>query len=1038
MPFITDLLSKVTNLRIKIGDKLNILKNEVGQLDSLTTNDKSSLVLAVNEVNRKAVVHDGNLTINATNGLTGSGSFTANQQTNSNINIKIDDDTLTKINNGNVAHSWGSHIGLYIPKDTQGIGSLNDIVSNGIYREEQPYNAYPYTATLNMNSIDGRQQLQIDRGGNGMRFRGSTSSSDPSSWSSWKSVKTGHTRTVIVNKLSAGKYVGLRFAIIGIGPCKVVVTVQGEFNNANIGGSALVKEYCFHDNGDTDFYSQSSRSISAYGIISDAYRLSDGVYWNGSGEISCDLHGLPAASLGNQLKITIDYYLYDERNFEYISAWATPEIDDTSGIGKDRELALNDGLNTTGGTWKINTINSTNLSSNIGNGQIFNTSGGVVYWGNPSVNTSIFETSKEGSLVHYKTELGNQPIWTGHNFNPDLKANTTGNHQGLIVGNSTLWNGQTYTSVEFTGTPSWLLTYDISTDSWKPTSNITVSNWLRTEVNKVNPTGLKEATYGNWYGIVQEESSDNPTNNWYNKLKILHQNSYGYSTELAQGFTNEGIFYRSTVQGQTSNWTKLWDKNDFNDTRVSNWDSAYNSIGFPLSNLTTSDKTSLVGAVNEVNNIQIGGRNLLLNSKEEWRLFVGGGYGMVVLGQTDAKVGETFTASVFVRNSTSPNGINLEAHEMDATGQRLKSYSSHVVNDKVELTITTQHPDIKYVSINLCFNGHYSQFYQYEYSKEKLERGNQATDWTPAPEDQVSNWAETDSNSLSFIKGKEIVNNEFNNVYNQISSRANNRLSNLASDLTADEKRVIQDKTGAVSKTGDNVTPNSKWDNYSKGIYGQLDTDFWRIQGNLVSPNNVELELATADDATEAIVVRQYYGEFTSKAREAYLLDANGNTSFPEFVRSPKGFVTEYYDEFTIGQRYAQNIKFTEEQTLLNGFVNFSGEVVVDNGLRVGSLVSSGRVTATSFYESSLRKYKKNIKEYSNSALDIVKSLDVVTYDRTDSDISNKIGIIADDSHEDVLNEEKTAVDLYKTIFVLTKAVQELSEKVEIKTTSRD
>ena len=51
MPFITDLLSKVTNLRIKIGDKLNILKREIGQLNLLTTNDKTSLVGAVNEVN---------------------------------------------------------------------------------------------------------------------------------------------------------------------------------------------------------------------------------------------------------------------------------------------------------------------------------------------------------------------------------------------------------------------------------------------------------------------------------------------------------------------------------------------------------------------------------------------------------------------------------------------------------------------------------------------------------------------------------------------------------------------------------------------------------------------------------------------------------------------------------------------------------------------------------------------------------------------------------------------------------------------------
>lgn len=49
--FITNLISKITNFRVKIGDKLNTLKSQIGQLNLLTTNDKTSLVGAVNEVN---------------------------------------------------------------------------------------------------------------------------------------------------------------------------------------------------------------------------------------------------------------------------------------------------------------------------------------------------------------------------------------------------------------------------------------------------------------------------------------------------------------------------------------------------------------------------------------------------------------------------------------------------------------------------------------------------------------------------------------------------------------------------------------------------------------------------------------------------------------------------------------------------------------------------------------------------------------------------------------------------------------------------
>jgi hypothetical protein len=91
----------------------------------------------------------------------------------------------------------------------------------------------------------------------------------------------------------------------------------------------------------------------------------------------------------------------------------------------------------------------------------------------------------------------------------------------------------------------------------------------------------------------------------------------------------------------------------------------------------------------------------------------------------------------------------------------------------------------------------------------------------------------------------------------------------------------------------------------------------------------------------------------------------------------------------------------------------------------------TGSVTATAFYESSLRKYKKNIEPYTGKALQIVRDTDIVTFDRKDGATVNQIGIIADDSAPEFLNEEKNAVDIYKSIFVQNKAIQELSEIVE-------
>jgi|694.fasta_scaffold03074_20 hypothetical protein len=70
----------------------------------------------------------------------------------------------------------------------QGTANLRTITSAGIYREEQPDSGFSYTTTLNMNSSDGRQQLTIERGGGGMKFRGSTSGSGDISWSDWRNV----------------------------------------------------------------------------------------------------------------------------------------------------------------------------------------------------------------------------------------------------------------------------------------------------------------------------------------------------------------------------------------------------------------------------------------------------------------------------------------------------------------------------------------------------------------------------------------------------------------------------------------------------------------------------------------------------------------------------------------------------------------------------------------------------------------------------------------------------------------------------------
>jgi hypothetical protein len=71
-------------------------------------------------------------------------------------------------------------------------------------------------------------------------------------------------------------------------------------------------------------------------------------------------------------------------------------------------------------------------------------------------------------------------------------------------------------------------------------------------------------------------------------------------------------------------------------------------------------------------------------------------------------------------------------------------------------------------------------------------------------------------------------------------------------------------------------------------VYGNMaDNDQFRIRVGGTATNAGFVEIATADDGTEPIYVRQYTGVFTTLARTATILDGSGNTLFPGSVTAP-------------------------------------------------------------------------------------------------------------------------------------------------------
>jgi len=112
----------------------------------------------------------------------------------------------------------------------------------------------------------------------------------------------------------------------------------------------------------------------------------------------------------------------------------------------------------------------------------------------------------------------------------------------------------------------------------------------------------------------------------------------------------------------------------------------------------------------------------------------------------------------------------------------------------------------------------------------------------------------------------------------------------------------------------------------------------------------------------------------------------------------------------------------------------FNGKVGIGTTSPSTKLDVNGNIKADKVYStsatSSLRKLKKNLSPFNNSALALVDSLDIYTFDYKEENKGvDQIGIMADDSPDEFLTEERDAVNLYKTLFVQAKAIQELSQK---------
>lgn len=272
---------------------------------------------------------------------------------------------------------------------------------------------------------------------------------------------------------------------------------------------------------------------------------------------------------------------------------------------------------------------------------------------------------------------------------------------------------------------------------------------------------------------------------------------------------NSQIQATQTKIDQTAESIRMDVKNT--DGRLSTLEQTANGISSTVTNLT-----------NAVNGIQIGGTNLLKGTSSDWREFtVAGWMNATTTSQrypniSKYPVGTYFTYSAYVKN-TSGQPVTLELYPLNSSGSRIPSSAHGNVlqngqTDYLTVTIQRQSNDVAMLEASvISTNGQVASNSKISIMSEKLEVGNRATAWSPAPEDVDSSIASVSSKidqTASSIRSEVSSNtgkiSQLQQTANGISSTVTNLTNTVNSNNSSNQAgiKAANDALNAMKSSG--------------------------------------------------------------------------------------------------------------------------------------------------------------------------------------------------------------------------------------------
>ena len=391
-------------------------------------------------------------------------------------------------------------------------------------------------------------------------------------------------------------------------------------------------------------------------------------------------------------------------------------------------------------------------------------------------------------------------------------------------------------------------------------------NSFATGFNKDENTNILKATK------IKLDNQNQSLEVGFNSLKTQADNTKN-KTESNTTMLN---VQQGLIQGLISDTTIEKDgksikiKDDYNST-VQTIDSMKSTIGSHTSqidglNSTVSTQGSSISQLknqialkveqtditNAINNVQIGGRNLIIknNLTNGWVQSDG-----VVANNNAYRVTEYIPCSegeTFIFQMWMPNSVQVWYDDtyFDANKVYINSYNSNYITNTYFYKVLVAPTNAKYIRISFTYNENY---------KYKLERGTKPTDYTPAPEDIDSN--------ISAIDEKITT--------------TSNKVASIETNLSSITSRVgsVETKATTLEKTTQKILIN----NFSRS--GNLDG--WSIgsaTSKTIVSSNVVGNYLNVTTNSNSLIASDYFEIDPSKTYKISLMQQfptdNGTSSF--------------------------------------------------------------------------------------------------------------------------------------------------------------